>query len=148
MSVRVGIVGHGSTKFTSDTEEAARTLIRKLLSVPGAILVSGHSPVGGIDIWSEEIAKELGIPMEIKSPKDHAWDGSYGYRARNLDIARSSDVVNVILVADYPPNFHGYKFNECYHCHTTDHIKSGGCWTGRQAKQLGKRVKWWILKLE
>ena len=31
--------------------------------------VSGHSPVGGIDIWAEEIATERNISLDLKIPK-------------------------------------------------------------------------------
>jgi hypothetical protein len=145
--MKLGIVGHGADKFCTETEEAARNLIKKLLSSPNSILVSGHSPVGGIDIWAEEVAQELGIPMEIKSPRQKSWEGEYGYKARNLDIARCSDEVHVILVADYPAGYKGQRFKECYHCHTSDHVKSGGCWTGKQSKKMGKKVKWHVLKM-
>lgn len=145
--MKIGIVGHGEDKFDTVTKAAAIDLIRKLLSAhPNSILVSGHSPVGGIDIWAEDVAQELGIQMDLKIPYSHTWDGLYGYKARNLDIAKSSDEVHVILVARYPDNYHGRRFSSCYHCHTTDHVKSGGCWTGHQAKRFGKKVKWHVLK--
>jgi hypothetical protein len=144
--MKIGIIGHGSDKFVPESKEAAINLIRKLLSKPDSILVSGHSPVGGIDIWAEEVAQELEIPMEIKSPRQKSWEGEYGYKARNLDIARSSDEVHIILVADYPSNYKEQRFSECYHCHTSKHVKSGGCWTGLQAKKLGKKVKWHVFK--
>ena len=66
--MRIGIVGHGTKKFTPETEKLAKDIIRKiLLEAEDPIMVSGHSPVGGIDIWAEEIAVELGIPMDIKA---------------------------------------------------------------------------------
>jgi hypothetical protein len=37
-------------------------------------------------------------------------------------------------------------FKKCYHCNTVDHVKSGGCWTGHQAKKIGKKVHWHIIK--
>jgi len=70
--MKIGIVGHRSNKFDERTEKIAKNLIRKILSTTkDAILVSGHSPVGGIDIWSEEIAQELGLEMDIKTPKQN-----------------------------------------------------------------------------
>ena len=89
--MRIGIVGHESAKFTPEGEAQAKETIRRIFSVyVGPTLVSGHSPLGGIDIWAEEIAKEIGAydPKYIFEPKQNAWGGvPYGFRARNIDIA-------------------------------------------------------------
>jgi hypothetical protein len=121
----------------------ARALIRELLT-GATVMVSGHSPVGGIDIWAEEEALALGVALDLKVPTTHSWDppGGYGYKARNLDIARSSDVVHVIVVDEYPDSYRGRRFPLCYHCGTSDHIKSGGCWTGKKAT----RAEWHIIR--
>jgi len=37
------------------------------------ILVSGHCPKGGVDIWAEEIADELGIKKEIYPAEVNRW---------------------------------------------------------------------------
>lgn len=139
----IGIVGHGSDKFDNRTEELARrfifTILQNSISIYESVtMVSGHSPVGGIDIWAEEIAIGLDIPMDLKIPRQNCWNASYGYKQRNLDIARTSDEVHVILVKNYPNTFKGQKFPLCYHCDSKDHIKSGGCWTGKKAKEMGK----------
>jgi hypothetical protein len=144
---RVGIVGNGADKFTDYSAAKAKALIIDLLN-PGDVVVSGHSPVGGIDIWAEEIGRELGCVLDIKAPRDLSWSGRYGYRARNLDIARSSDVVHVIVVDDYPPNYQSRRFSDCYHCLRTDHIKSGACWTAKQALLIGRRAQWHIIEQE
>jgi hypothetical protein len=135
----IGIVGHGKSKFTPRSEITAKRLIRKILSDNKTLhkditMCSGHSPVGGIDIWAEEIAIEMNIPIDIKSPKTLTWNGNYGYKARNIDIAETSDEVHCILVDKYPPNYKGMKFTSCYHCDKHQekiptHVKSGGCWT-------------------
>lgn len=143
--MNVGIVGNGSDKFTAQGEEQARWLIRDILKRREATaMVSGHSPVGGIDIWAEEEAKALGIPLDLKIPEIHQWDppGGYGYKARNIDIARSSDVVHVILADVYPEEYTGRRWEFCYHhrgqqdpvVDANNHVKSGGCWTGRKAE--------------
>jgi hypothetical protein len=151
--MKIGIVGHGKDKFNSRTEFIAKKLILLALTEhEGSVLVSGHSPVGGIDIWSEEVAEALHLPMDIKAPKNNSWDGEYGYKARNLDIARCSDILYVIVVAKYPETYRGRKFDECYHCtkhkdeEIPDHVKSGGCWTGWEAAKLGKHVIWHVIK--
>lgn len=150
--MRVGIVGNGSDKFTPVGETRAKQIIINILADEqeneSVTLVSGHSPVGGIDIWAEESAKALGCDLDLKIPDTHAWNPSdgYGYKARNLDIAEDSDVVYVIVALEYPEEYEGTRFKTCYHCAvggtTPWHVKSGGCWTGKQAKKMGKEVHW------
>jgi hypothetical protein len=153
MNLKVGIIGHGSDKFTKTTETLAKQAICRifrdiLIANVTPILVSGHSPVGGIDIWAEEIADDLKLDKEIKTPQQHKWDSIYGYKQRNLDIAISSDIIFIILVDKYPKNYKGMRFSRCYHCHTSDHVKSGACWTGKQAIRNGKKVEWIFIKNE
>lgn len=135
--VRVGIVGHGADKFTGQGEKIARKMIRHILTSTGAtVMVSGHSPMGGVDIWAEEEAENLGVRLDLKIPKIMQWDppnGGYGFKARNLDIARDSHEVHVIVVDKLPPGYTGRVFGGCYHCHTDEHVKSGACWTGHKA---------------
>ena len=146
--MKVGIVGHGRDKFTPETEAWAREQIRCIIERhPDAIIVSGHSPVGGIDIWAEEMARSLGREVDIKVPIQHSWDGEYGFKARNIDIAKS-DIVYVILARELPPDYKGRRFDGCYHClrhgNTEPHVKSGGCWTGHKARELGNQAIWVI----
>jgi hypothetical protein len=143
--VKLGVVGHAAEKFTERTEALARQAIRDACQRHGATLVvSGHSPMGGVDIWAEEIAAGLGIPMLPHAPKVNRWDGDGGFKDRNLAIARDSDLVLVVVVKDFPPGFTGKKFPYCYHCKDRNppHIKSGGCWTAWQ----GKRQEWSIIQ--
>lgn len=148
--MKIGIVGSGEDKFTKWGKERALELIRQIILGQSYfsenILVSGHSPVGGIDIWAEEVAMSLNLAMDLKVPKQHTWNADYGYKQRNTDIAKDSDEVHVIVVNKYPEGYLGVKFSVCYHCNTVDHIKSGGCWTGNVAKKLGKPVYWHIIK--
>lgn len=143
--IHVGIVGHEAAKFTPATEAAAREIIRKLLEPPDVVVVSGHCHLGGIDIWAEEIAKELGAydPELIFPPKKLQWAG--GYKDRNILIARNSDIVHCIAVAELPPGYTGMRFEGCYHCNTSGHVKSGGCWTAKYAQRLGKQAKWHVI---
>jgi hypothetical protein len=137
--VYVGIVGHEAAKFTGENERFARVIIRELLRPDDAVLVSGHCPLGGIDIWAEEEATALGRPMKIFAPKVDNWE--HGFKPRNLQIAQTSDIVHCIVVSSYPAMYTGRRFNFCYHCKTSAHIKSGGCWTAlRCPKHL-----WWVL---
>ncbi len=132
-----GIVGNEAAKFTPVTEMAARGLIREILADPNSVMVSGHCHLGGIDIWAEEIAEELGRPQIIHIPVNRRWRPR-GFEERNLLIVRDSHTVHNIVVAVYRPGYHGMKFASCYHCNTANHVKSGGCWTARKAMLKGK----------
>lgn len=133
-AVRIGIVGSEAAKFTPETEAQARAMIRQLLQ-PGDVVVSGGCHLGGIDIWAAEEGRLLGLEVVEYLPSVRAWSG---YKARNMRIARNSDRVVCITVKALPINYTGMRFEYCYHCGTTDHVKSGGCWTVKQARKLGK----------
>lgn len=141
--MKLGIVGSEAAKFTQITERSARLAIRKMIEHwEVALVISGHSPLGGVDWWAIEEAEALGVPTKEYEPKVHAWSAGGGYRDRNLQIARRSDLVACITVAELPPSYRGMRFPQgCYHCHTPpqDHVKSGGCWTMWQAREAGKR---------
>jgi len=148
-NIKVGIVGHGENKFTPQGKVNAFFCLSSILNNKNiSTMISGHSPVGGIDIWAEEVALKYNKTLELKIPKQHKWDALYGYKQRNLDIAKCCDELHVILVRNYPTNYKGMKFNYCYHCNTKEHIKSGACWTAKQAKKLGKLVIYHIIKNE
>lgn len=148
--MRVGIVGHEAAKFTEETERAARLAIRTiLLAAVGAekpVVVSGGCHLGGVDIWAIEEATSMLMRAIVHKPKALSW--AKGYKPRNLLIARDSDEVHVIVVDTLPDGYAGMRFDYCYHCHTSDHIKSGGCWTAREASKLGKPAKWHVIRPE
>ncbi len=152
--MKIGIVGHEAKKFIPYTEQMARELIRQLLEPADSVLVSGHCHLGGIDIWAEEIAKALGAfdPALIFAPKNQHW--STGYKPRNQQIAETAAVVHNIVVARYPEGYADLRFEDeqtglpyCYHCKTDQHVKSGGCWTAKYAKELGKPAYWHVLEV-
>ena len=100
---------------------------------------------GWIDIWAEEIADEMGIEKFIYKPDVFSWSGRIisgiwhdGFKDRNLKIVLKSDVVYNISLSEYPSEFDGMKFTHCYHCNINDHVKSGGCWTAKKAKEETK----------
>ena len=127
----IGIVGSEKAKFSSIGEEKALQLLRDIISQPEVSeVVSGGCHLGGIDIWAIQIAKELGVKTTEFIPEHLSWEF---YKKRNLLIARRSDVVHCITVDRLPDSFKGMKFDFCYHCKTDTHIKSGGCWTMKQA---------------
>jgi hypothetical protein len=129
---RLGIIGHAAEKFDKRTEALAKDeIIRAIVQYAPTSIVSGHSPMGGVDIWAEEKAAIYGIPTTIYAPDEHTWAGINGFKDRNLRIAGGSDLVLVIVVEKLPKGFRGMKFDGCYHCKgkNPDHVKSGACWT-------------------
>ena len=146
----LGVVGPEQNKFTAETEARARAIIREEIALFGATtIISGHCPLGGVDIYAEEIAAELGLPTRIFAPRQRCWDGEYGFKARNLDIARHSDLVLCIVLAHSAMAAGGKDWGGgiCYHCarNTTDfqpHVKSGGCWTAWKCV----RHKWRLIE--
>lgn len=158
--MRLGIVGHAADKFNAETEALARETIRYAINWyktgqnPIEAVVSGHCPLGGVDIWAEEVANELEVPLRLHIPREHdgrsSWHGDGGpvvyqptpndnptvwwhpgFKSRNLAIAEDSDVVLCIVARDYLPDYSGRRFKGCYHCKDRNppHVKSGGCWT-------------------
>ena len=138
--MNIGIVGHAADKFTPETEREARRIIAREILHPLDTVVSGRCHLGGVDIWAEECADRWGLLKIIHPPKTLSW--ATGYKPRNLLIARDSEVVHVIVVRAYPPGYSGMRFDLCYHCRTASHIKSGACWTAKQAQRLGKLTVW------
>lgn len=136
--MNVGVVGSEGAKFTELGHQRAVQLITSLLT-PGDVVVSGGCHLGGIDIWAEEIADLFGFQKIVFKPKELSWSG--GYKPRNLLIAQHSDIVHSITIDKFPAEYVGMKFPYCYHCKTEGHIKSGGCYTMKQAVKLGKQGK-------
>jgi hypothetical protein len=133
--VRIGIVGSEAAKFTPETEATARRMIRESLH-PGDVVVSGACHLGGIDTWAIEEAKKLGLETKEYPPATREWTN--GYRLRNIQIAEDSDWVLCFTVRCLPESYDGMRFRLCYHCGTNAHVKSGGCWTVKYAKTIGK----------
>jgi hypothetical protein len=116
---------------------AAIELVREILAAEQATAVSsGACHLGGIDSIAEWVGGELGLQLIIHPPQNRSW--STGYKPRNLAIATSSDVVYCITVKTLPEKYRGMRFSHCYHCGTSEHVKSGGCWTVKQARLMGK----------
>lgn len=143
--VRIGIVGSEAAKFTPASRRRACKIIKFLLTTQDVSeVVSGDCHLGGIDKWAIARARFLGIKTKEFPPKVHSWSG--GYRERNLKIAHYSDKVYCITVDKLPKNYTGMRFKLCYHCGTDKHVKSGGCWTVKQAAKLGKPTKVFVVK--
>jgi hypothetical protein len=141
----IGIVGHEAAKFTRETQARARSEITCLLQADimannaPTVVVSGACHLGGIDIWAIEEAKVLGLQTIEYPPAVHRWEG--GYRERNIQIAEAAELVVSVVVKTLPASYSGMRFSMCYHCGVTTHVKSGGCWTAKWARQHGKRTR-------
>jgi len=119
--LRVAIVGSEERKWKPEQKRKAKAFIRLILLYYAdlgydVVLVSGRCPKGGVDVWAEQIADELGVEKLIFPPKKHGW---YWYRKRNILIARHCDVLY-----DIEPKGK----------------RSGGTWTLKYAERLGKEV--------
>ena len=133
----VGIVGSEEAKFTPLGKQRAMELIEGILKQPDVeSVVSGGCHLGGIDIWARDVGMKFELNVTEYLPKIHAWET--GYKPRNLLIAQRSDVVHCITIREYPKQYTGMRFAFCYHCGVDTHIKSGGCWTMKEAAKLGK----------
>lgn len=139
----LGIVGAEQEKFTPESEARARELIRTYLRTGKyAGTTSGGCHLGGADIYCEEVSAEFNLPCRVYKPTVQAWaptTGEIGYKMRNELIAQLADEVICITVAKFPATYKGPRFAYCYHCKTSDHVKSGGCWTVKYALRIGKR---------
>lgn len=136
--MKIGIVGAEKAKFTDKGRTRARRLIRGLLSQEGIEeVISGGCHLGGIDRWAVDLARERKLAVKEFIPATRSWE--LGYKPRNLLIAERSDVVHCIVVDKLPEGFSGMRFAICYHCGRKDHVKSGGCWTMKQARKMGKK---------
>jgi hypothetical protein len=142
----VGIVGSEGQKFTSVGQMRARVLIERIIlghvRQAGEVVVSsGACHLGGIDIWAEEAGKQFDCydPAYIFPPRERSWE--YGYKPRNIQIATASHIVYCLSVNQLPEEYTGMRFKFCYHCPKGErvHIKSGGCWTTKYARGLGKK---------
>ena len=143
MSLKVAIVGVSGEKLDNfEKEKAVLEIIKIGDRHKGCTIVSGHSPRGGIDILAEMYADFTKKDKLIFKPDTSDWEDEgekKGYKTRNLEIAEACDILYCISV----PMKEGGK--SCYHCKQFTHEKTGGCWTMREAKKLGKKTKLIIL---
>lgn len=195
--MKIAIVGASEHKWTEEQKLKARITIKDILwgymasevypylpemiidsSLFNITLISGHCHKGGVDIWAEEIAKELGTQTEIYPAEVHQWNDKIeehselvdvhgwdlprvverytmkGYRSRNIQIAKACDVLYDIEPEGSCSHCGGEGFTyegalcvsmNCKFCKGTGNY-SGGTWTMRKAKKLGKEVHQVVVK--
>ncbi len=155
-TMRLAIVGAQEDRWNSFERTFIEDLIRGMLAEDEdgvrPIVISGHCPMGGVDIWAEEIAEELGCKMVIYAPEVNQWEDRItqydsnefhdkGYKSRNIQIAEACDTLvcfspafqhgkNPTLVEDIIPD----------NVKQIEEIWNGGVWTAVYAQKIGKRV--------
>ncbi len=130
---RIAVVGSSKKHWTpKTTTEAVKYIKHNILmkniewdfNIPlwkSVTLISGGA--SGIDTYAEVVADTLGIPKRIFEPDVNSWNGEVGkrgFKQRNIQIAKECDVL--------------------YCIDTKDRAWSGGQWTLKYAKILGKEV--------
>jgi hypothetical protein len=135
--MRLAIVGVDGSHLSERIEREIRKEIAYNLQVlKPSVVISGKSPLGGVDVIAIEIAKGLGITTQEVPPRHLHWscgEMCYGFKRRNLDIAYVCDALLCI-------SFQTDKAF-CYHCGKPGHMLNGGCWTMKKAKELDKRAE-------
>ena len=142
--VVLGFVGSEKKHWLLRQEKKARNFMRSLLlryiqryklgiELAPPIVCSGHCEEGGIDIWAEEIADELGLETKIFPAKGKGWKF---YRRRNLKIIKASS-----RIFDIEP-----EVPQTYPKAELDEISgrwfrhSGGTWTVNEARKKGMPI--------
>jgi hypothetical protein len=146
--VKVAIVGSSESHWTANGRVKAVLYIHNLLDEMSSswlykkvTLISGGCPKGGVDIFAEMVADELGLEKEIYRPEVNQWKDKLidesiptdffhgdkdkfrrykGYMSRNIQIAETCDVL--------------------YCIDPKGRVGGGGFWTYSKAKTLGKEV--------
>ena len=138
--MKVAIVGSEEKYWYAEQKEQVKEEIFRILYLwdgplpTRATLVSGHCPKGGVDIWAEQVAEELGLERIIYKPQIKQWYDKgelKGYRSRNIMIAEECDVLYDI--EPYRDDNLGYR-------------RSGGTWTLQYAQKLSKEVHLVVIK--
>ena len=171
--IKIGVVGPEESKWKPEQIPKTKSYIRDIFNKYASdtlthgpykplVLVSGHCPKFGVDIWAEEVADKLGIKKEIYAPEVNQWEDKIfpsfgmpsvedkkqkGYRSRNIDMAKVCDICYCIVpragkgqIVDVSD---ARKYNRniyCIHCKEFGHPTNGGCWTMKYAEKLGKEV--------
>lgn len=125
---KIAFVGAEESKLLSagldleSVEMHLRNIIQSEKNEGEFIFISGACPKGGVDIIAENVADELGLQKLIFAPDVHQWTGTgikMGYKERDIAMAASCDIL---------------------YCVDPVGVKSGGDWTLRMARRLGKEV--------
>jgi len=121
--IRIGIVGSDGRWWKNGDERRVKEIIRRIVRYYirkyGEVeVVSGGCLLGGVDVWAEEVGRELGCKVTVFRARGRGWRW---FKERNDKIARYVDVLYCIDKA-------GRRW-------------SGGRYTLTKARELGKWVK-------
>jgi len=120
--MKIAIVGSQGRYWTPETRKTAVLKLVEILNMynkPNVdiVVVSGVCPYEGMDIYAEVVATIFGYELELYPARTK---DRIGYRERNYQIAKACDVLYC-----FDPRGRGW---------------SGGKWTMKMAKELGKET--------
>lgn len=129
MSIKLAIVGTSQNLMLREKELIKSTIHHYCLTFRPMVIISGGA--WGVDFMAKEYALEHKIPYHEFAPKDRT---TPSLLARNKEIARMADIILVISTKRIITR-------RCYHHWPWgNHQKTAGCYTGKIAEQLNKRV--------
>jgi len=135
----------GKLKFAAPEEPLEGYFTCRLCGSPKA------KRMGGIDVAAEAEARKQGIPCDIKVPAFNRWGDlkTYGFQSRNINIAKDSDELYVIVVKEYPFGFTGEDRGDCFHCaragRPVNHKTSGACWSSTKFTEFHNKPATYII---
>lgn len=123
----VGIVGtsHLTPKEETKAREEIRYIIQSHMFNGDTHFVTGDA--NGIDKLVRELTCKYKTASTFFEAEKKQWTE---FKKRNIEIAKFIDGIYCITTKT--------KDEMCYHCNQ-DHQRTGGCWTLKYAKSLGKR---------
>lgn len=130
--MKLAIVGTSGTLSEYEERNARQLIANTIRYYNPDFVISGGSK--GIDTMALEVALGLGFKTECYPSSTPHWE--HGYKPRNIKIATESDVCISITTQT--------KKESCYHCNQP-HQRTGGCWTVKYAKILGKDAKVFLI---
>ena len=128
--MKLAIVGTSKISARFDIETALKIIQKELSHIPQLIISGGAE---GIDSMAVNTAKLQGIQTVTYPPLKPFW--KY-YKMRNKLIAKACD--ELVCITTKTQN------ERCYHCNA-DHQRTGGCWTMKKTKELGKTARLYVV---
>lgn len=139
--MRIGIIGPEKRKFTPESAQRLRALIREV-TAHATEIVSGQWLGNGVDLAARTIADTRGIPYTGFPPYTNELIGHGLWKRQNIVLAEYCDEVICFVLATLPPAFIGRGGKPltplCRECGGA-HYTCAGCWTVEQARLRGKR---------
>ena len=102
--MKIGITGHRESKWKD--KQFARQVVFEVLSKFKkriTILGSGHCPLGGVDIWAEEFAKNNNIKLKLFPPYKNL-PSPERYLKRNREMIEWCDYLIAFISKYHPKN--------------------------------------------